>query len=368
MMNPKTVLIADDESIIRLDLRAMLQDLGYKVVGECSDGESLVALARELRPSIVLSDIKMPGSIDGIEAARILREERVAPVVLISAYSQRQLVERAARAGASGYLVKPIRESDLMPAIEIALANSHALDTGTGEVHVPSHLETRQPPPDYDADTTLLFGALLHRMGNALGIVPALLRRARWDGEADEYLTQAESKIEEALTIVRRFRPLSVPVPSQQIDVRDVILRTIHDANIPENVRTQVEWRGSEAVVVEGNPQILTELLLNLFSNAVQAMPDGGELKVACRAEAQGWLEVRVADTGGGMTEQVVSRLFKSSISTRRAQGGQGFGLLLSHGMAERLGGTLQLESTVVNQGSTFLLRLPIKRAVASTL
>jgi response regulator NasT len=115
------IIIADDEALIRMDLREMLTHLGYLVVGEVGDGRSAVNLARELRPDIVIMDIKMP-DLDGIEAARILTEEKIAPVLLLSAYSQRELVVRAREAGVAGYLVKPFREADLSPAIEVALA------------------------------------------------------------------------------------------------------------------------------------------------------------------------------------------------------------------------------------------------------
>jgi two-component system, response regulator PdtaR len=115
------VIIADDESLIRMDLREMLTTLDYLVVGEVGDGRSAVNLARELRPDIVVMDIKMP-DMDGIEAARILTEEQIAPVILLTAYSQQELVERAKEAGVVGYLVKPFKEHDLTPAIEVALA------------------------------------------------------------------------------------------------------------------------------------------------------------------------------------------------------------------------------------------------------
>lgn len=117
------VIIADDESIIRMDLREMLTNLGYLVVGEVGDGRSAVNLARELRPEIVVMDIKFEGDdFDGIEAARVLTQEKIAPVLLLTAYSQRELVVRAREAGVVGYLVKPFREADLVPAIEVALA------------------------------------------------------------------------------------------------------------------------------------------------------------------------------------------------------------------------------------------------------
>ena len=119
--SPLRVLIADDESIIRLDLREMLTALGYLVVGEAGDGQSAVNVAREVRPELVIMDIKMP-EMDGIEAAHILTEERIAPVLLLTAFSQQELVRRAGEAGVVGYLVKPFRESELVPAIEVAMA------------------------------------------------------------------------------------------------------------------------------------------------------------------------------------------------------------------------------------------------------
>jgi len=118
------VLIADDESLIRMDLREMLTNLGYLVVGEAPDARTAVNLAREVRPDVVIMDIRFEGDdFDGIDAAKVLMEERVAPVLLLSAYSDKELIQRAKEAGVMGYLVKPFRETDLPPAIEIAMVN-----------------------------------------------------------------------------------------------------------------------------------------------------------------------------------------------------------------------------------------------------
>lgn len=116
-----TVLVAEDEALIRMDIVESLRDLGFDVVGEAGDGEKAVELARELRPDVVISDIKMP-KMDGIEAAKTIAGERIAPVVLLTAFSQADLVDRARSAGAMAYVVKPFTPEQLLPAIEIAVS------------------------------------------------------------------------------------------------------------------------------------------------------------------------------------------------------------------------------------------------------
>lgn len=116
-----SVVIADDDPIIRMDLREMLAGMGYTVEGEAGDGVTAINLARQHKPNLVIMDIRMP-ELDGIEAARILTMEKIAPVLLLTAYSEPDLVQRAAQAGVIGYLVKPFREAQLGPAIEVTLA------------------------------------------------------------------------------------------------------------------------------------------------------------------------------------------------------------------------------------------------------
>jgi AmiR/NasT family two-component response regulator len=116
-----SVLVAEDETIIRLDLRAQLEDANYVVCGEATNGHEAVALARSLQPDLAVLDVKMPG-LDGIEAAKMILAERPIPILMLTAYSDEQLVRRAVKAGVYAYLVKPFRATDLMPAIETAIA------------------------------------------------------------------------------------------------------------------------------------------------------------------------------------------------------------------------------------------------------
>src|SRR5918994_6646097 len=140
----RRVLIAEDEALIRLDLSEMLQEEGYDVVGEAADGETAVELAEELRPDLIILDVKMP-VLDGIAAAERIAGARIAPVVILTAFSQRELVERARDAGAMAYLVKPFSKSDLVPAIEMAVSRFAELQQLEAEVaDLSERLETRK--------------------------------------------------------------------------------------------------------------------------------------------------------------------------------------------------------------------------------
>jgi response regulator NasT len=130
---PRRVVIAEDEALIRLDLKEMLEEAGYQVVGEAADGEQAIDLTEQLAPDLVILDVKMPG-LDGITAAERIVASAAAPVIMLTAFSQRDLVERAADAGAMAYLVKPFDRSDLVPAIEIAISRHQQLTALRGEV------------------------------------------------------------------------------------------------------------------------------------------------------------------------------------------------------------------------------------------
>jgi len=140
----RRVVVAEDESLIRLDIVETLQDNGFEVVGEAGDGEKAVELATALRPDLVVMDVKMP-KMDGISAAERLSEGKIAPVVLLTAFSQKELVERASEAGALAYVVKPFTPNDLLPAIEIALARYDQIQTLETEVaDLAERFETRK--------------------------------------------------------------------------------------------------------------------------------------------------------------------------------------------------------------------------------
>ena len=127
------VVIAEDEAIIRMDLRETLEEEGYEVVGETGRGDTAIELVRDLLPDLAILDIKMPG-VDGLEAARVINKEKLCGVLVLTAFSQREVVEEARDAGALAYLVKPFQKSDLIPAIEVAIGRFRELRAMTGEI------------------------------------------------------------------------------------------------------------------------------------------------------------------------------------------------------------------------------------------
>ena len=141
---PIRVVIAEDEAIIRLDLKETLEEEGYEVVGETGRGDRAIELVRELKPDLAVLDIKMPG-LDGLEVARQITEDRLCAILILTAFSQREVIEQARDAGALAYLVKPFQKSDLIPAIEVAIGRFREMQSLSGAVgKLEEQLESRK--------------------------------------------------------------------------------------------------------------------------------------------------------------------------------------------------------------------------------
>ncbi|MBV1893364.1 MAG: response regulator [Ilumatobacteraceae bacterium] len=184
---PLRVVIAEDEAIIRMDLRETLEEEGYEVVGETGRGDQAVELVRGLHPDLAILDIKMPG-MDGLEAAEIINGEKICGVLMLTAFSQREVVEQARDAGALAFLVKPFQKSDLIPAIEVAMGRFRELRTLTGEIDaLGEQLESRKV-------TERAKGLLIDEMGmseaDAFGFIQrtAMSERTRMRDVADRIL------------------------------------------------------------------------------------------------------------------------------------------------------------------------------------
>jgi response regulator NasT len=184
---PLRVVIAEDEAIIRMDLRETLEEEGYEVIGETGRGDQAVELVRGLQPDLAILDIKMPG-MDGLEAARIINGEKICGVLMLTAFSQREVVEQARDAGALAFLVKPFQKSDLIPAIEVAMGRFHELRSLTGEIDaLGEQLESRKV---IDRAKGLLMDELAMSETDAFGFIQrtAMSERTRMRDVADRIL------------------------------------------------------------------------------------------------------------------------------------------------------------------------------------
>jgi len=181
------VVIAEDEAIIRMDLRETLVEEGYEVVGETGRGDEAVQLVRDLTPDLAILDVKMPG-MDGLEVAAVLTAEKLCGVLMLTAFSQREVVEQARDAGALAFLVKPFQRSDLVPAIEVAIGRFRELRDLTGEIDaLGEQLESRKI---VDRAKGVLIDRFGLSEGDAFAFIqrPAMTRRTRMRDVADEVL------------------------------------------------------------------------------------------------------------------------------------------------------------------------------------
>jgi AmiR/NasT family two-component response regulator len=184
---PLRVVIAEDEAIIRMDLRETLEEEGYEVIGETGRGDQAIELVRGLQPDLAILDIKMPG-MDGLEAARIINGEKICGVLMLTAFSQREVVEQARDAGALAFLVKPFQKSDLIPAIEVAMGRFRELRSLTGEIDaLGEQLESRKV---IDRAKGVLMDELGMSENDAFGFVQrtAMSERTRMRDVADRIL------------------------------------------------------------------------------------------------------------------------------------------------------------------------------------
>lgn len=184
---PLRVVIAEDEAIIRMDLRETLEEEGYEVIGETGRGDQAVELVRGLQPDLAILDIKMPG-LDGLEAARIINGEKICGVLMLTAFSQREVVEQARDAGALAFLVKPFQKSDLIPAIEVAMGRFRELRSLTGEIDaLGEQLESRKI---VDRAKGVLMDQLGMTEADAFGFIQrtAMSERTRMRDVADRVL------------------------------------------------------------------------------------------------------------------------------------------------------------------------------------
>ena len=360
MRKPIRVLVADDDRLISKMLVSTLQGMeGYVPVAVATDGSQAVQIAREQKIDVVLMDIRMP-TLDGIEAARRILEQSPTPVVLLSAYETRELVEKATEAGVGAYLVKPINSRDLERAIAIAMAR---FDDMMELKRLNEELRTRNE--DLDAFAHTVAHDLQNPLALMIGFAEALrrYRQSMTEDDLERSLSNIEqsgrrmSEIIEQLLLLAQARKLAVkPVP---LKMGPIV------ANAQKRILPLLRERKARIVTPDtwptalGHSQWVEEVWFNYLSNAVKHSGNEAPLiSVGGSLMTNGMVRFWVADDGMGIHRANPAQFPTAEESARRPPKGYGLGLAIVQRIVERLGGETAVES-VEGQGSVFSFTLP---------
>jgi DNA-binding NarL/FixJ family response regulator len=331
------------------------QQPNIEVVAEADNGRTAVQLVRELSPDVVIMDVAMP-DLDGIGATRqIIAEVPGVKVVALSMHSDRQFMVEMLKAGASGYLLKDRAFYLLVKALREVAAGRCYFDPSLPKDTIKAYMEATETPVKDDAN--LFLSALLHELSNTIVPVGELVRLSKQSKNPQKYLDMIESHVNRTIQILQRLRTPLASWQLQATDLLEVVSSAREQIVVPDDIRIEFDIP-EEARMLKGNPQALLGVFVNLMLNAVQAMEGGGVLVLKSEVVEDAWIEIRVIDTGCGIPVKQQTRLFEPFFTTK--EGGQGLGLWLSKQLIRRFGGELVLEKSMLGEGTTFVIRLPL--------
>jgi signal transduction histidine kinase len=414
MVFNRGVMVVDDESIVTMHLEDTLTQMGYEVVAIASSGEEAVEKARELNPGLVLMDIVMPGEKDGIAAAEEIRTELDIPVIFITAYADKELVERAKLALPYGYIVKPFQANEVRAAMEIAIYR-HRLERGLKKsegVIGEAVNKVKKTTGDWGLPLDDLQQAheSLQRLSEELRARIASSEKAvREQGLVDDIVpvkrltARATSEILDSLSTVTLLLDLlmcdpttpsetvpflqllekkakltfndtkdllnfygSRPLERQHLDLNELIEETLsHMQEELDATSISVELNLAEGLPpVLADREQLREVVLKLLTNARDFMPDGGSLTLATKvlqARGEDFVELRLDDTGPGISPGVLDSVFNPFFSTKPERERVGLGLSICKAVVESHGGKIWAESDPDKAGATFVFQLPLE-------
>lgn len=379
-MNSSKIMIVEDNTTVAEDCRECLESLGYSVMSIAASGEKAIEYAEAKRPDAVIMDIQLSGEMDGVEAAEKIHSRFGIPVVFLSAYSDRDLLERAKRVGSFGYLVKPFEERELYAALEMALYRAKAEKER-------KQAEKKERQIQKAESLNRMAGAIAHRLNNQLQGVLGNLEMALKDLPAD---SRARQNVADALQAANRSSETSGLMltylgqgtdKGELIDLSDVCRRNLPSlqGDMAEAVAFETDFLDPGPVIWASSTQ-MKDILSRLITNAVEAMGDkGGKIVLTTgivRAEdvpafnrvpsdwkpdedRYAWLGV--ADSGCGIEDKYLEDIFDPFFSTKFT--GRGLGLAVVLGIVRQWKGVFSVESRE-GQGSTFRVFFPLTDGV----
>lgn len=376
--DPKRILIVEDEAVIALDMAEHLRAAGYEVVGIAASGERAIELAAETKPDLIMMDIVIKGVMDGVDAARVIHERSDVPIIFLTAYGDKETLDRAKLVGPSSYLLKPFRPSALRTSVEVSLYNHNlkrlfreqlegALRDGTSELEM-SKRDAERAGMAKRAFLQLMSHELRTPLTTILGY-SELLAEDDLSEEQAAYVGSIRKAGAQMTTLVTNLLDLTqLTTGSASLETKPVDL-AMAISSAEQRVLPLLPRRNIKLVIdrtfaprVKADEARLIQVLVNLLSNAIQYNRKDGEVRLGCARVSDGRVRVAIRDTGRGIASALRSRVF---LPFERIGGewagedGAGIGLALSKRLMELMGGEIGFESAL-DEGSTFWVALLI--------
>jgi signal transduction histidine kinase len=373
------ILVVEDERVVAHDIAESLRKMGYDVVGTAASSEECLRHAAENRPDLVLMDIRIEGSLDGIETAKRLRSRYGVPVIYLTAYADEETVARACETEPHGYILKPFRPGELRSMIEVALSK-HQLEAARTRTQLSERLTS----------LGTLAAGVAHEINNPLTYIlgnaaltfrelEAIVSLLKADGKPAEALVahvrdrlpglaEAVREIEDGAERIRRIvndlqvfaRPETGAASGDARAALDWALR-VTDTQIRERARIETDF--SPMPLVRGSGARLGQVFVNLLLNAAQSIPEGratdNVIRISTGTDESGRAIISIRDSGHGMSPEIQKRIFEPFFTTKPVGSGTGLGLSICHGIVQSLGGEIQVESRL-REGTTFRVYLAV--------
>lgn len=368
-MSDAKILIVEDDAIIVFKLKHTLENLGYNVVGTADTGKKAIEFAFSESPELILMDIRLKGSMDGIQAAEEIREKFEIPIIFMTAYSDEDKIKRAKKILPYGYLLKPVQDKELEINIDIALhvARVEAEKRFAEEERKKLQQQLFQAQKMESLGT--LAGGIAHDFNNLLfqimGSIQIVKKRLPDSDRSIKNMSNALQAAYRAKDLVQQILTFSRKSKSERqiLLIQPIIKEALKllRSSLPTTI--QIDQHIDDKVgMIHCDPTQIYQVLINLCTNAYHAMmsQEEGILKVTMQQnEAEGVLEIIISDTGHGMKPEIVERIFDPYFTTKNTGEGTGLGLSIVHGIINKHNGRIEVES-VANKGSQFKVVLPL--------
>lgn len=368
-MKKLKILVADDEALIRMGLQKMLTRLGHDVF-LAGNGQEACQLADTLALDCALLDVRMP-VMDGLEAAQAIAQKHALPMIMLTAYSDPELIERATRIPVQGYLVKPVTEDKLSAAIQVVYANFEETAHHTAALEATAR-EAQQIKQEFLSNTSHELRTPLAKILYSLDLVLRGLTHSRGDeyallerayGASQHLLGQVN-----ALLDLAQIEAGEAHVYLEAVELPSLIAQVQSDLRYQaeqKKIQMEIQWPPQPLPPLQADPRRLRQILIHLLENAIK-FTERGKVTLGFQVLTERrQVQIEVQDTGIGIPAQKQARLFQPFVQAEggytRKYGGLGLGLSISRRWAEMMGGSLTLDRSGEGQGSRFILCLPVR-------